>query len=469
MHGHVAAVHQENPMGQPSSPSAAEQLESDRAPLLELIHLYRVEQSTLIAHLQEVERRRAAVRTAAEQEASEILLAARREIRRVVVRTRHQLIALSAQVQVAGCEASPGQPDEPILGDEYQLSMARDVRSVLRDARAELVTLSRDAAGFWVSADEARLPAPVIATVPLPEPAAPAPLDFSSFPSVPTRQTIDGRKDDYTEEVPRTSLAEKVIAYRGPGAVALGVLALLVTIIVVTRFSSRSDPAVITPQPAAAGSTASGPAAEPPAAAIPPSASSAAIAAARTSAAPDQPASPPATTQPSKTRPPEQTAPTGVVRGTTGQQAPPSVPVASRPAAAETQTAAQPNRPATATQDAAAAEREILDRHQRWFDAFEHGDRATMASITSDNFSMVDQRPERAPIESGRVQRSIQDVRVRVTAGVGAVLSGRIAETTAADAATVAMLSEVWIRQAEQWRLVSVRMVPLAAVATTLQ
>jgi hypothetical protein len=82
---------------------------------------------------------------------------------------------------------------------------------------------------------------------------------------------------------------------------------------------------------------------------------------------------------------------------------------------------------------------------------------------------MVDQRPERAPTESGRVQGSIQDVRVRVTAGVGAVLSARIAETTAANAATVAMLSEVWIRQAEQWRLVSVRMVPLAAVATTLQ
>jgi hypothetical protein len=468
MHEHVAALHQENPMGQPSSPaSAAEHLESDRAPLTELIHLYRAEQETLIAHQQEVERRRAAVRTAAEQEAAEILVAARREIRRVVVRTRHQLIALSAQVQAAGCEASPGQP-EPILDDQFQLSTARDVRSVLRDARAELVTLSRDVAGFWVSADEARLPAPVVATVPLPEPAAPAPLDFSSLSSVPARHTIDGREADDTEEIPRTSLAEKVIAYRGPAAVALGVLALLVTMIVVMRFSSRSDPAVITPQPPAAGSTASGPAAGP-AAAIPPDASSAATAAPRTSAAPEQPASRPATTQPSQARPPEQTAPTGVVRGTTGKQAPPSVPVASRPAAAETQTAAQPNGAAMATQDAAAAEREILDRHQRWFDAFEHGDRATMASITSDNFSMVDQRPERAPIESGRVQGSIQDVRVRVTAGVGAVLSARIAETTAANAATVAMLSEVWIRQADQWRLVSVRMVPLAAVATTLQ
>jgi ketosteroid isomerase-like protein len=120
-------------------------------------------------------------------------------------------------------------------------------------------------------------------------------------------------------------------------------------------------------------------------------------------------------------------------------------------------------------QDTAAAEREILERHQRWFQAFEHGDRATIASITTDNFSLVDQRPERAPTATGRVEHTIQDVRVRVTAGVGAVLSGRVAETTSANQATVAMLSEVWIRQAEEWRLVSVRMVPLSAVATTLQ
>jgi hypothetical protein len=166
-------------------------------------------------------------------------------------------------------------------------------------------------------------------------------------------------------------------------------------------------------------------------------------------AAPEPAALRPATTQPSEVRPPE-------------------LPVAPR-AAAETSTAAPPARAAAAVQDPAASEREILERHQRWFDAFEHGDRAAMASITSDNFSLVDQRTERAPNAPGRVEHSIQDVRVRVTAGVGAVLSGRIAGTNAADEATVAMLSEVWIRQAEEWRLVSVRMVPLAAVATTLQ
>jgi hypothetical protein len=451
-------------MGQPSSPApAAEPLESDRAPLTELIHLYQREQATLIAHQQEVERRRAAVRTAAEHEASEILLAARREIRRVLVRTRHELVALTAQVQAAGCEASPGQPHPPILGDDFQLSTARETRSVLRDARAELITLSRDAAGFWTPGDEARLPAPAIATVPLPERAA---VDVSSLAPLAS----DRSADDYTEEVPSKGLVEKLIEYWRPAALSLAVLAVVGIMMVAARFSSRTQPPITEPKPVAAASTASAGAPAPaPQEAAPTSAnpSRTASAAATTGAAPDQPASRPASIQPAKPRPPEQPAPTAVTRSSTGQQAPPAMPVAPR-TAAETQTAA-PNYVAPPAQDAAVAEREILERHQRWFEAFERGDRATMASIASDNFSLVDQRPEGAPTPAGGVARTIQDVRVRVTAGVGAVLSGRIADTAAADQSTVAMLSEVWIRQAEEWRLVSVRMVPLAAVATTLQ
>ncbi|HEU4687393.1 MAG TPA: nuclear transport factor 2 family protein, partial [Vicinamibacterales bacterium] len=345
---------------------------------------------------------------------------------------------------------------------------ARDVRSVVRDARAELSTLSRDAAGFWAPDDEPRLPAPAIATVSLPERSAAD--DLSSFSSMPPRQ-ISGTADNYTDEIPATGLAEKLVEHWRPAAIVLAVLAVVVTMIVAARSSSRTDAAVTKPQPAAAGSTASGPAPEAPAttpAATPSNASRTASANATTGGAADRAAARPVTPPTSQARPLEQTATTGVARGTTGQPAPPAVSVAPR-AAAETQTAAQPNRAAPPPQDVAAAEREILERHQRWFDAFEHGDRATMASIASDNFSLVDQRPEGTPTASARGQRSIQDVRVRVTAGVGAVLSGRIAETTAADQSTVAMLSEVWIRQAEEWRLVSVRMVPLAAVATTLQ
>ena len=370
--------------------------------------------------------------------------AARREIRRVLVRTRHELVALTAQVQAAGCEASPSQTGPPVVGDEFQLSAAREVRGVLRDARTELNTLSRDATNFWPSENEVRLPAPTVAMAPLPE------LDAAGhFPSTSTPRINVGHVDENRGESLAASLAERLVVHWRIAAVALAILALVVTAIVTRSPSARTEPAVTTPRPESAGSAATPPAPEVPAAAATP------------------PTVQPATTQPSRARPPEPPAATGVTRGTTGQQAPPSVPVAPRTAAAGTQTAAQPNRAAAPAQDVAVAEREILERHQRWFDAFQHGDRATMASIASDNFSLVDQRPERPPTSS--VERRIQDVRVRVTAGVGAVLSGRVAETTAADAATVALLSEVWIRQAEEWRLVSVRMVPLAAVATTLQ
>ena len=433
-------------MGHPSSsPSAADEpFESDRAPLMELIHRYRIEQAMLVAHQQEVERRREAVRTAAEVEASAILAAARREIRRVLVRTRHELVALTAQVQAAGCEAPPSQPAPEAVGDQFQLSAAREVRGVLRDARTELNTLSRDATNFWPSENEARLPAPAVAMVPL--------LDLDAahdFSSTSTPRDNVGDIGENRGESLATNLAERLLAHWRIGAVALVILALVVTAIVTRSPASRTDPAATTPRPESAGSAAT-----PQAPAVP-------------AAAATPPTVQPATTQPSRARPPEPTPATGATRGTTGQQTPASVPVAPR-SAAQPQTAPQPNRAAPAAQDVAVAEREILERHQRWFEAFEHGDRAAMASIASDNFSIVDERPERATA-SGRVAHTTQDVRVRVTAGVGAVLSGRIAGTTAANDTTVAMLSEVWIRQAEQWRLVSVRMVPLAAVASTLQ
>ena len=58
---------------QSPSPSAAEHPESDPpAPLKELIQLYQTEHALLLKHQEEVERRRAAVRAAAVQEASEI-------------------------------------------------------------------------------------------------------------------------------------------------------------------------------------------------------------------------------------------------------------------------------------------------------------------------------------------------------------------------------------------------------------
>jgi hypothetical protein len=162
-------------------------------------------------------------------------------------------------------------------------------------------------------------------------------------------------------------------------------------------------------------------------------------------------------------------APAAASAATAGTQ-PTAMPAATLSDAIAAPARTEPPAPAATTPElTAAAEREILERHQRWFDAFERGDRATMASLAADNFSLVDQRPERAPAASGRVERIIQDLRVQVTAGIGAVLSGRISETTTdASTATIAMLSEVWIRRGDEWRLVSVRMVPVNAVPAAL-
>ena len=116
-------------MGEPSSSSAAEHPESDRlAPLMELIQLYRIEHALLLKHQEEVERRRAAVRAAAVQEASEILLSARQEIRRVLVQTRRELVQLSAQLRAVGYETTLGRSSG---GDDFQVSVARAVPVLL--------------------------------------------------------------------------------------------------------------------------------------------------------------------------------------------------------------------------------------------------------------------------------------------------------------------------------------------------
>jgi len=174
----------------------------------------------------------------------------------------------------------------------------------------------------------------------------------------------------------------------------------------------------------------------------------------------------PAATRGSDVRPLKAASASGVAVGTK-PSAPAPAPVARQTAALPTPEPPKPT--ATVADGDGTAEREILERHQRWFDAFDRGDRATMASLASDNFSLADGRAEHAPAVSGRVERTIRDVRVRVT-GIGAVLSGQIAETTTAgEAVPVTMLSEVWIRRGEEWRLVSVRMVPVDAVPKTLQ
>jgi hypothetical protein len=565
----IAALELENPMGELSSSSTA--TEPVEAPLMELIQLYRVEQAMLLAHQREVERRRAAVRTAAEREASEILLAARREIRRVLVRTRHELAALTAQVRAAGCEPPSGESGPPIVSDDFQVSAARDVRDVLRDARSELADLSKEAVNLWPAGEQPLLPAAAVSVAVPPEPAAAD--DVASTPAYEERESFthdlseqapaNGPAEQFvvvrwrSAQVPATTLVERIQANWRIAAVALAILAVVVIAILALRPSSRTEAAVTPSRPDSVEPTTQGPATQEPstqAAATAGNASAAAIGASERVGSgllslalevrrpvwlrintDGGDADPGRMYQPGERRTIQATreivmragdagavfvsvggaapvalGPDGQVRTrrfaheeeaatdrasqgpppARGADVPPlpqafagavaagTEPAAPLPATVDpeprvsTSTADRPDHVVTAADYAAAAEREILERHQRWFDAFLSGDRATMASLAADNFSLMDQRPERAPV-AGRVERTIDDLRVQVTAGIGAVVSGRIVETTSTNeplpVVTVAMFSEVWIRQREEWLLVSVRLVPLNAVSSPLQ
>lgn len=524
-------------MREPSpSPSAAEHPESDRpAPLAELIQLYQTEHALLLKRQQEVERRRAAVRAAAVREASEIILSARQEIRRVLVQTRRELVELAAQLRAVGYEPAS---DQSIGADDFQVSVARDVRNVLRDARSELSDLARDAGDLYPGDTGTRLlTPPTVEMTSLSKPYSS--LDVSTDS---TRGPSGGAADDSNEQVPAPVPTAQFAAHWRVVAIVLMAVAVVATVIVSVRSSPRREAVVATPEPVAAGSATKG-AAPAPNASMPSidasekpgsgmlslslevrrpawlridvdgeadlgrtylqgesrtiqatreiqlrAGDAGAVLVSLGGGAPvplgpdgqvrtrrfahegapavDQPGEGPTTIQVSNVRPLAQ----GIAAGAERNE-PPST-TATDGTAARKYATEQPEGAATTADHAAAAERDILERHQQWFDAFERGDRATMASLASDNFSLVDQRPERTPGALGRVERTIEDLRVQVTAGIGAVLSGRIAETTTGDdapAVTVAMLSEVWIRRGDEWQLVSVRVVPLNAVPATLQ
>lgn len=127
----------------------------------EVIDQYEVQRTSVVAAGRELDRRRDAVRDAAEREAAEIVSAARREIRNVLVNARRDLLVLTAQIQAVGCEpgASPGAaPDgrgeaavvttgqthsEPLSATADRTAMARrQVHQILQESRGELSSLS---------------------------------------------------------------------------------------------------------------------------------------------------------------------------------------------------------------------------------------------------------------------------------------------------------------------------------------
>jgi len=145
----------------PKTPAKA-----DPAKVPGLLDQYRQQRRAWLAQADELVRMRDQVRQAAEHEAIEIVTAARRDVRRIIVEARRELLVLTAQLHAAveatdapGLEAPPftallgeGETRSRIESASHETDITRDVvhearkgvRSVLDEARAEIEALSSE-------------------------------------------------------------------------------------------------------------------------------------------------------------------------------------------------------------------------------------------------------------------------------------------------------------------------------------
>ena len=152
-----------------------------------LIDQYKQRRQAWLAQADELVRLRDQVRSAAEQEALDIVTAARRDVRRIVVEARRELLVLTAQlhaaiesVDQASLQAAAGEAEghnvtdlvsgQRALGvaEDKVLGARREVRSVLDEARAEIEALVAEA-----SVPFRETPAALVGSSPLPDPPIP--------------------------------------------------------------------------------------------------------------------------------------------------------------------------------------------------------------------------------------------------------------------------------------------------------
>lgn len=135
------------------------------------------------------------------------------------------------------------------------------------------------------------------------------------------------------------------------------------------------------------------------------------------------------------------------------------------PEAADERHAVPPQR-ATATAGILTAERsgdegaELIDRAQRWLDAYYRYDGRGMAQLSAPDFTVSDDRREDERLPPALVaRRSFEGVAVQL-AGAGAVVSGKMLERSADSGSgqQVSWFSQTWARQDGQWLLTDVRL-----------
>jgi hypothetical protein len=103
----------------------------------------------------------------------------------------------------------------------------------------------------------------------------------------------------------------------------------------------------------------------------------------------------------------------------------------------------------------------LLARSHRWYAAHASGNRAATLPLVAPRFDLHDERDEseRPSAADAPLTRRLGGVEVHVL-GDGAVLSASMVERGGSGREYISRLSEVWVRQEGEWRLLGVRIAP---------
>jgi hypothetical protein len=99
---------------------------------------------------------------------------------------------------------------------------------------------------------------------------------------------------------------------------------------------------------------------------------------------------------------------------------------------------------------------------ERWLDAYYRQDAAALASLATRDMKIADERSpdERLPAGLPNVRRALDGLTVQMV-GNSALLTARMIETSTATpqpTQRVAWISQMWIREESQWRLMDVHL-----------
>jgi ketosteroid isomerase-like protein len=105
---------------------------------------------------------------------------------------------------------------------------------------------------------------------------------------------------------------------------------------------------------------------------------------------------------------------------------------------------------------------DLVQAGQQWLEAYQRRDRDAMATTSTDNITISDERSvnERFPAWQSSVRRDLDQVELELT-GDTALLTSRMTER--ADGAQggehVSRVSQIWLRRNGRWRLADVRII----------